>query len=55
MSRSELYTRAIQRYVAEQRHAGVREMLDQLYAFEHASVSPDILRAQASSIPLEEW
>ncbi len=55
MSRSELYTRAIQQYVAECRHAGVKEKLDQVYASENASVDPAVLNAQAISIPLEEW
>jgi len=55
MSRSELYTRAIQQYVAECRHAGVKEKLDQVYASENASVDPAVLNAQAASIPAEEW
>ncbi len=55
MSRSELYTHAIRQFVAEQRHAGVRELLDQVYASENASVDPAILNAQEISIPAEEW
>lgn len=55
MSRSELYTRAIQQYVAECRHAGVKEKLDQVYASENASVDSSVLNAQAISIPMEEW
>jgi metal-responsive CopG/Arc/MetJ family transcriptional regulator len=55
MSRSELYTRAVQQYIAECRHAGVKEKLDQVYASENASVDPAVLNAQAISIPVEEW
>jgi len=55
MSRSELYTRAIKQYIAECRHAGVKEKLDQVYASENASIDPAVLNAQAISIPMEEW
>ncbi|MBC8394508.1 MAG: CopG family transcriptional regulator [Deltaproteobacteria bacterium] len=55
MSRSELYTRAIQQYIAECRYTGVKEKLDQVYASENASVDPAVLNAQAISIPMEEW
>ena len=55
MSRSELYAHAVQQYVAECRHAGVKEKLDQVYASENASVDPAVLNAQATSIPIEEW
>jgi metal-responsive CopG/Arc/MetJ family transcriptional regulator len=55
MSRSEFYVRAIQHYLAECRHAGVKEKLDEVYAFEADSVDPAVLNAQAASIPREEW
>jgi metal-responsive CopG/Arc/MetJ family transcriptional regulator len=55
MSRSEFYRRAIQQYIAEYRHTGVKEKLDQVYASENASVDPAVLNAQAISIPREEW
>lgn len=55
MSRSELYTRAIQQYISECRHSGVKEKLDQVYASENASIDPAVLNAQAISIPMEEW
>ena len=55
MSRSELYRRAIQQYIAECLHTGVKEKLDQVYASENASVDPAVLNAQAISIPMEEW
>jgi len=55
MSRSELYTRAIKQYIAECRHTGVKEKLDQVYASDIASIDPAVLDAQAISIPMEEW
>ena len=38
MSRSELYARAVQQYVVEYRHVGVKEKLDQIYASENAPI-----------------
>ena len=55
MSRSELYTRAIKQYIAECRHVGVKEKLDQVYASEDSSIDPAIVNSQAISIPMEEW
>jgi metal-responsive CopG/Arc/MetJ family transcriptional regulator len=55
MSRSELYARAVQQYVAECRHAGVKEKLDQIYASENSAIDSTVLIAQAASIPREEW
>ncbi|MDZ7698112.1 MAG: hypothetical protein U5R49_14730 [Deltaproteobacteria bacterium] len=55
MSRSELYVRAIQLYIRECRYTGVKEKLDEVYATEGESVDPDMLDAQAASIPVEEW
>ncbi len=55
MSRSELYTRAIKQYIAECRHTGVKEKLDELYASDFASIDPAVLDAQAISIPTEKW
>ena len=55
MSRSELYAHAVQQYVVEYRHAGVKEKLDQIYASENTSIDSAVLFAQAASIPSEEW
>jgi metal-responsive CopG/Arc/MetJ family transcriptional regulator len=55
MSRSELYARAVQQYVAESLHTGVKEKLDQIYASESAFVDSAVLNAQAISIPGEDW
>ena len=55
MSRSELYARAVKRYVEECRHTGVKEKLDEVYGFEAESVDPAVMNAQAASIPREKW
>ena len=55
MSRSELYARAVKRYVAECRHTGVKEKLDEVYGFEAEPVDPAVINAQAASIPKEKW
>ena len=55
ISRSELYTHAIRRYVVECRHTGVKEKLDEVYASENSSIDPALLKAQGLSIPEEEW
>ncbi len=55
VSRSELYTRAIKLYIAECRHTGVKEKLDQVYATDNASIDPAVQDAQAISIPMEKW
>jgi metal-responsive CopG/Arc/MetJ family transcriptional regulator len=55
MSRSELYVRAVQLYIKECRHTGVKEKLNEVYAQEGESVDSGVLNAQAASIPSEEW
>ena len=55
MSRSELYSRAVQEYVAEHRHMKVREKLDQVYGSQPSVVDPVLTDLQAASLPPEEW
>lgn len=55
MSRSELYTHAVEEYVGEHRHACVREKLDAVYSTEPSAVDPHLLNAQAASLPKEDW
>jgi metal-responsive CopG/Arc/MetJ family transcriptional regulator len=55
MSRSELYTHAVEEYVGEHRHARVREKLDEVYSTESSAVDPALLNAQATSLLEEEW
>lgn len=57
LSRSELYAQAVAEYVKDQRHAGVREQLDAVYAAEPAAsdLDPLLRRMQTASLPKEEW
>lgn len=55
MSRSELYTRAVEEYVGEHRHSRVREKLDEIYSAESSAIDPAMLNAQAASLPEEDW
>ena len=55
ISRSELYTRAVEEYIDEHRRSRVREKLDELYSAEPSGIDPATLNAQATSIPREEW
>ena len=55
MSRSELYTHAVEEYVGEHRHSRVREKLDEVYSTESSSVDLALLNAQAASLPEEDW
>jgi metal-responsive CopG/Arc/MetJ family transcriptional regulator len=55
ISRSALYTRAVEGYIDEHRRSRVREKLDKLYSTEPSGIDPATLKAQAASIPREEW
>ena len=55
MSRSELYARAVKRYIAECRHTGVKEKLDEVDGFEAEPVDPAVMNAQTASITREKW
>jgi metal-responsive CopG/Arc/MetJ family transcriptional regulator len=55
MSRSELYARAIEEFVAEHAQLNVRERLDQVYAAESSTMDPSLARAQAAAIGREDW
>ena len=50
MSRSELYVRVVKLYMRECCHTGVKEKLDEVYAFEAESIDPAMLNAQAASM-----
>lgn len=55
VSRSELYTKAIEEFVAEHARTSVREKLDQVYATESSAMDPSLARAQAAAITREDW
>ena len=55
MSRSELYTTAVQAFVASQQQTGVKEALDAVYATEDAHLDSVVARLQALSLPQDDW
>ncbi|MBI4662584.1 MAG: ribbon-helix-helix protein, CopG family [Verrucomicrobia bacterium] len=56
ISRSQLFQRALQQYLRDQRQLGVTEALDEIYAAEPKSrVRPILSRFQMASLPREEW
>jgi metal-responsive CopG/Arc/MetJ family transcriptional regulator len=55
LSRSELYARAIQRYLESVRYHGITDALNQLYDVETSAVEPGLARAQQSILEDESW
>ena len=55
MSRSELYSTAVEKYVADHRANGVTERLDAIYADHPAALDPVLERLQSLSLPHEDW
>lgn len=55
MSRSELYSRAVEAYVRGHRDEAVTDALNKVYATEDSSVDPVTTRLQFASTPKEEW
>ena len=57
ISRSQLFQQAVQRYLEEQRKAGVTEALDRVYAASSAAsrLDPVLDRLQQASLEREEW
>ena len=55
ISRSELYTKAVEQFVTEHARIDVREKLDQVYAAEPSTMDPALAGAQSASIGREDW
>lgn len=57
LSRSELYTNAVRRYVQDQRFIGIRERLDALYGSrpEVSELDTALRRVQEQSLADEKW
>ena len=55
MSRSELFSRALEAYIEAHRHDRVREALDEVYAEESSGLDESLARMQWSSIRKEDW
>lgn len=55
ISRSELYARAVARFVEEHRGDKVTEALDRVYAEADSKLGPAVVRLQAASLPRDDW
>ena len=55
VSLSELYTAALNAYVAEHQKENITETLDQIYADEPSALEPELIKMQVVSLEAEEW
>jgi hypothetical protein len=55
MSRSRLYTVAVENFLRSHRSKGVKEALDAVYATEPSQLSTALAAMQLASLPREEW
>ena len=55
MTRSALFTVAVDEYIHHHREENVTQKLDQVYATENSSLDPVFARLQSLSLPKEEW
>lgn len=55
VSRSELYARAVARFLQEHGREGITKALDALYAEQPSDLDPRIAAAQTSSIADDAW
>lgn len=55
ISRSELFSRALQLYLEAHKHDRVREALDEVYSQESSTVDEALAIMQAASLQEEDW
>ncbi len=55
ISRSELFTAAVEAFLRSHRQTGVTEKLNQVYREEESSLDPVMAAIQSASIPRDEW
>ena len=55
MTRSALFTVAVDEYIQHHRNDDVTEKLDKVYATEDSSLDPVFARLQSLSLPKEDW
>ncbi|MCY7276664.1 MAG: hypothetical protein LH702_23750 [Phormidesmis sp. CAN_BIN44] len=55
LSRSELYTRALQAYLKKYSRDQILHKLDQVYSKESSELDPVMARIQFLSLPREDW
>jgi len=55
MSRSELYSRAVERFVETYDHSKTVEALNQIYGIESSALDSAVAALQAGALPDEDW
>jgi hypothetical protein len=55
VSLSELYTAALNAYVAEHQKENITEALDQVYTEELSTLEPELITMQVVSLENEQW
>lgn len=55
VSLSELYTAALNAYVAEHQKENITETLDRIYATEPSTLEPELVKMQVLSLESEQW
>jgi metal-responsive CopG/Arc/MetJ family transcriptional regulator len=55
VSRSSLFTRAVEEFLAHHRREGVTERLNRVYASEDSALDPVLQKLQFASLPKERW
>ena len=55
ISRSRLYTQAVERFIAEVRQSDVTERLDRIYAESPTTLDPALMGMQMASLEDEDW
>jgi metal-responsive CopG/Arc/MetJ family transcriptional regulator len=55
MSRSELFSDALEAYLEAYKHDHVREALDAIYGEESSGLDETFVRMQRASLPKEDW
>ena len=55
VSLSELYTAALNAYVAEHQKENITETLDRVYADEPSTLEPELVKMQVLSLDSEQW
>ncbi len=55
ITRSSLFTAAVDEYIHHHREEGVTQKLDAIYGKEDAAIDPVLGRLQSRSLPREEW
>jgi metal-responsive CopG/Arc/MetJ family transcriptional regulator len=55
ISRSELFSRALEAYLEAHKHDSVREALDAIYSQESSRLDETLAHMQWASLPKEDW